>query len=62
MIEQLALNFIEGNNQLIKYLEKYGSTLSDEEILEINKKRDREYKELLKTILYLQNNKGSFKN
>ena len=62
MIEQLALDFIEGNNQLIKYLEEYSSTLSDEGLLEIKNKRDKEYNELLKTILLLQGNKGHLKN
>lgn len=62
MIKQLALDFIKENNQLMKYLKEHGSTLSNEELLEIKNKREEEFNELLKTILCLQNNIGHLKN
>lgn len=62
MIEKLALDFIEENKKLLKYLKEHGKNLSNEELLEIKNKREEEFNELLKTILYLENNNGCLKN
>lgn len=62
MLEQLVMDYINQNNRYKDYLIKYKDTLTIEELEIFKKNMELEFKEQLKTILLLQDNKEHLKN
>lgn len=61
MLEQLVMDYINQNNRYKDYLIKYKDTLTTEELEIFKKNMELEFKEQLKTILLLQDNKWHLK-
>ena len=62
MLEQLVMDYINQNNRYKDYLIKHKDTLTIEELEIFKKNMELEFKEQLKTILLLQDNKEHLKN